>query len=157
MVRAALLVVAIASALLSAQAHACLAAGPDGYSTGNVWENKPKDAPIGSTILQLTDLKGTGEIYGFKGMVLEGPEVMKGKRYRFISDASTSCNAWGASEGFVVISGKLEQIGPTIDDEQGFLIAYDYSESWWNWITRLLGMSPWRYAGDIAEFENEAE
>ena len=148
MFRISLLAVAVAPALMSTQAHACVASGPDGYTTGNVWKNKPSNVPTGASIMQVRDLRSIVGSWGFSAMVSEGPASMKGKRHRFISYASTSCNSSGAIAGYVVVSREVKLVGPTIDDEQGFLIAYDYSESWWNWITRLLGMSAWRYAGD---------
>ncbi|MEL7739133.1 hypothetical protein AAG614_12190 [Citromicrobium bathyomarinum] len=130
-------------------AQACMSSGPDGYATGMVWQNPPKQIPKGGRLLKVEGQAPLEDSWGFSAQVLEGPEHLKGKRLRFASMIATSCNGWGAATGYLVISGKLKSISYEETARDSYhLEAFDYSESWWNWISRFFGGTTWGHAGE---------
>ena len=136
-------------ALSAAPAAACMSSGPDGYGSGNVWQNAPDDIPEGAILLQVTGVKHVENTWGFSALVRNGPKSMRGKRYRFYSLGGTSCNSWGDESGFLVTSGQLTTIpNRETDEAMSFLGAQDYAESWWNWISRQFGGASWQYPGE---------
>ena len=132
---------------MAAPANACMSTGPDGYSTGLVWETKPTNVPADSILLEVTDPRPIADAWAFTARVIAGPDAMQGKRYRFVPMNNTSCVGWGAEEGFMVIRRKPSTM-EVAGSEVGVWEVIDYAPTIFNEIMRrIFGGPPWRYPG----------
>tara|TARA_B100000749_G_scaffold14314_1_gene11318 strand:- start:815 stop:1216 length:402 start_codon:yes stop_codon:yes gene_type:complete len=133
-----------------------MSSGPDGYASGMVWENAPRNRPPDSLLLKIAGIAPVEGSWGFSAKVDEGPASMIGNRHRFISQTAIDCDGVGSDEGYIVVS--RTPIRRPVDDgdrSAAFLEAHSYEESWWNWIGRMFGGSSWAYPGKRIERPEE--
>lgn len=140
----------LASCFGQTAAHACMASGPDGFTSGLIWKAKPDDLPEQTMLLQIDARKKIPQTWsGFTAEVREGPPGMIGKVYRFSSEIANSCAALGRRTGFIVVRRLPVREGFGSDGKsQAYLSAISYNESWLNWLMRLFSDDPWQFPGN---------
>jgi len=144
---------AILLLLAPVSAQACLAAGPDGYVTGLVWDNAPSELPAGAYVVRIEQAMPIEGSLGFTALVTDGPRSLVGKRYRFVAQNLSSCVGFGSLNGFAVVAADEGTIGVN-GEERAALQLVDYAPTTYNEVVRtLFGGSQWRYPGEPAEKE----
>ncbi|WP_298469596.1 hypothetical protein [uncultured Erythrobacter sp.] len=125
-----------------------MASGPDGYVYGLIWETKQSEIPQDAMLLKVSFVGGIENSWGFRARVLEGPEKMKGRVYRFLGERSSSCVGLGTTEGFLVVRKQLlEQATEKTGEKTKFFAAVEYEPSFFHEVQRVLGGRPWRWPG----------
>lgn len=136
-------------------AYACLASGPDGFTSGAIWKSAPTETPKGTVVLKIDAIKSIPETWsGFVAKVRSGPRGMVGKSYRFNLELANSCASVGRRQGFIVVRRSPVSVGFGTDGKpQAFLSAISYNESWINWIVRLFSIDAWQFPGDQVQVD----
>lgn len=145
-------------------AYACMASGPDGFTSGLIWKVMPDDRPKRTMVLKIDTIRGMPQTWsGFTAIVRDGPKEMVGKVYRITSEIANSCAALGRKSGFIVVRQHPVWKGFGSDGKsQAYLSAISYNESWLNWLMRWIYDDPWQIPGEyvrsvVASNGNRAE
>ena len=128
-----------------------MASGPDGYSTGLVWDNKPNEVPTDAYVVRIEDAKPIPNSWVFTARVIEGPAKMVGRRFRFQAMNWNSCVGHGAIAGYALVSDGVGWASLGGEAKQ-VLELIDYAPTFMNEVLRLVfGGSQWRYPGEPSE------
>jgi hypothetical protein len=140
----------LAVPVTASPAYACMAPGPDGFTSGVIWKTAPDDVPKRAMVLEINSIKSIPQTWaGFVAKVQSGPRGMVGKTYRFSLEIANSCASLGRGKGYIVVRRTPVPLGFGVDGKpQAFLSAISYSESWLNWIVRLFSDDPWQFPGE---------
>jgi hypothetical protein len=139
----------LTASVTGSPAYACMASGPDGFTSGAIWKASPDDMPKHAMVLNIGAIKSIPQTWsGFVAKVRSGPRGMVGKTYRFSLEIANSCASVGRRQGFIVVRRSPVPLGFGADGKpQAFLSAISYNESWMNWIRRLFSDDAWQFPG----------
>jgi hypothetical protein len=141
----------LAAFAIPSVANACMSDGPDGYSTGLVWQHPPKIVPDDAYVVKISKVRFEKDSWAFSAKIVEGPEAMVGRREYFVPLNLNSCVGFGERDGYGVVYAK--PVETTISDEQ--VAAWqiiDYRPSAKNeTLRRQPKAAQWQYPGSPAK------